>query len=243
MQAEKPRAIIACRVLQSLIEPYLLQALTAATFMEYGLHRTPALMREALQERIDRIEQPSVIVLGYGLCGNGLVDLKAGIHTLVVPRAHDCITIFLGSHERYMEEFSSNPGTYYLTKGWLESGSHPLREYQDLVEKYDREAAEWVIDEQYRNYSRLVLVVPDTGELAVCRDQACKVAQFCAARWGFRYEERVGSDKFVKELVTSAPWLQESTHDFLVIPPGGEIKQEMFWHEQSREKGWEGTAR
>jgi hypothetical protein len=237
MQPDKPRVIIACKVAQSLIEPYLVQAPIPATFMEYGLHRAPALMLAALQERVDQIANPSVVILGYGLCGNGLVGLKARVHTLIVPRVHDCITIFLGSHQRYMEDFSSEPGTYYLTKGWLESGSHPLKEYHALVEKYDREAAEWIIDAQYQNYKRLVLVAPTRAELELCRDQASEVAEFCAARWGFRYEERIGSDKFVKELVTSAPSLRKSNDDFLVVPPGGEIKQEMFWREQTMEKG------
>jgi hypothetical protein len=231
MQPDKPRVIIACKVLQSLIETCLVERAIPAVFMEYGLHRTPTLMVRALQEKVDQILNPSVIVSGYGLCGNGLVGLKARAHTLIVPRVHDCITMFLGSHRRYMEDFSSEPGTYYLTKGWLESGSNPLDEYQALAEKYGREAAEWIIDAQYKNYKRLVLVAPTRAELELCRGRASEVAEFCAARWGFRCEERLGSDEFVKRLVTTAPQLRESTDDFLVIPPGSEIKQEMFWRE------------
>lgn len=231
MQVDKPRAIIACRVVQSLIEPYLVEVPIPATFMEYGLHRTPALMLAALQERVDQVSNPSVIILGYGLCGNGVVGLKARVHTLILPRVHDCIAIFLGSQQRYMEDFSAEPGTYYLTKGWLESGSDPLKEYRALLEKHDRETADWVIDAQYQNYKRLVLVAPSRGELEFCQDSAREVAEFCAARWGFRYEERVGSDEYVKRLVANAPLLQKSTDDFLVAPPGSEIKQEMFWRE------------
>jgi hypothetical protein len=201
--------------------------------MEYGLHRTPALMLAALQERIDQVVDSSLIILGYGLCGNGVVGLKARIHTLILPRVHDCIAIFLGSQQRYMEDFSAGPGTYYLTKGWLESGSDPLKEYATLLEKYDRETADWVIDAQYQNYKRLVLVAPNPSELELCRDQAREVAEFCAARWAFRYEERLGSDEFIKRLVISGPRLEKSTDDFLVIPPGGEIKQEMFWRDQN----------
>jgi hypothetical protein len=55
------------------------------------------------------------------------------------------------------------------------------------------------------------------------------VAEFCAERWGFRYEERLGSEVFVQQLVTEAPLLSASSDDFLVVPPGGEIKPEMFW--------------
>jgi hypothetical protein len=221
--------ILSCRVLQSLMEPHLRDAGLPATFMEYGYHRTPQLMTPALQEELDRLPEPSVVVIGYGLCGNGLAGLKARDHTLIVPRADDCIMMLLGSYQRYIEEFSAEPGTYYLTKGWLESGSHPLKEYRELLEKYDPETADWIMDEQYKNYKRLVLVAPTQAELDAYRPKALEVADFCAERWGFRYEERIGSDDFVKRLVTVAYQLKQSTDDFLVIPPGGEVKQEMFF--------------
>ncbi len=224
-----PLVILACRVLQSVMEPYLRESGLPATFMDYGFHRTPQLMTPALQEQLDRLLEPSTVILGYGLCGNGLAGLKAGRHTLIVPRADDCITMLLGSYQRYMEEFSAEPGTYYLTQGWLESGSHPLKEYRELLEKYDRETADWIMDEQYRNYKRLVLVAPTQDELDAYRPKAREVAEFCAERWGYRYEERLGSPDLVMRLLTQAHQFHDSTDDFLVIPPGGEVKQEMFF--------------
>jgi len=224
-----PLVILSCKVLQSLMEPYLRQAPVPATFMDYGLHRTPQLMTPALQEVLDGIAEPSRVILGYGLCGNGLAGLQAGRHTLIVPRADDCIMMLLGSYGRYIEEFSAEPGTYYLTKGWLESGSHPLKEYREYLEKYDQETADWVLDEQYKNYKRIVLVAPTQAELDAYREQAREVADFCAERWGFRYEEMIGSDGFIRQLMTEAHWLPESNEDYLVIPPGGEIRQDMFF--------------
>jgi hypothetical protein len=224
-----PIVILACKVLESLMEPHLRESTVPATFMEYGLHRTPQLMTPALQEQIDGLAEPSTVIVGYGLCGNGLAGLKARQHTLIVPRADDCITILLGSYRRYMEEFSAEPGTYYLTKGWLESGSHPLKEYREYLEKYDEETAAWLIDEQYKNYKRIILVAPNQEELDAYRAQAREVADFCAGRWGYRYEERIGSEDFVGKLLQLGPQLGASTDEFLVIPPGGEIKQEMFW--------------
>ncbi len=223
-----PLVILACKVLQSLLEPHLPDASIPAVFMDYGLHRTPALMTPALQAEIDRLVEPSTILVGYGLCGNGLVGLQSRQHTLIIPRADDCIMMLLGSYRRYREEFDAEPGTYYLTKGWLESGSNPLKEYQELVEKYDRETADWITDEEYKNYKRLVLVAPHEAELDAYRTQAREVAEYCAARWGFRYEERIGSEDFVRRLVSEAHRLIASTEDFVVILPGGQVKQEMF---------------
>jgi hypothetical protein len=224
--------ILACRVLESILTPYLRARNVPVTFLEYGHHRAPQLLAPALQAELERIEEPSVFIIGYGLCGNGLHGVRAGRHTLIVPRADDCITLFLGSYQSYIHEFNAEPGTYYLTKGWLESGSHPLKEYGELLEKYDRETADWIIDEQYKNYTRLVLLAPSQAELDECRPRARAVADFCQQRWGYRYEERLGSDNYVKRLATAAIELKESTDDFLVIPPGGEIRQDMYWRKE-----------
>lgn len=229
----RPVVIIACQVLQDLLERMLPEGLAAqVTFMDYGLHRVPNRMTGALQDAINGIEQPSLIVLGYGLCGNGLKGLKASIHTLLVPRADDCIAILLGARERYIQEFEAHPGTYYLSKGWLESGSHPLKEYEEYVEKYGPDDAAWVMDMQYQHYERLVLVAHDAEDMEAYRPQALEVARFCQ-KWDMRYEEIQGSDGYVRRLVEAASLNHELTQekvgdDFLVVPPGGEIRQQDF---------------
>lgn len=223
-----PVVIIACQVMQSLLERLLPPGLAQQiTYLDYGLHRVPGKMTWSLQEAIDAVEQPSLIVLGYGLCGNGLHGLRAGRHVLLVPRADDCIAILLGSRERYYREFEAVPGTYYLSKGWLEAGSHPLAEYREYVEKYGPEDAEWLMDTQYQHYSRLALVAHSQEDLEAYRAQALEVAAFCQ-RWGMRYEEILGSDRYVRRLIEVAAHLDKADADFIVIPPGGEIRQEMF---------------
>jgi hypothetical protein len=229
----RPVVLVACKVLASAVERLLPADLAAGvTFLEYGLHRVPVKLAGALQETLDAIEQPSLVVLGYGLCGNGLKDIRAGRHTLLVPRTDDCIAILLGSYRAYMRQFAEEPGTYYLTKGWLESGSHPLKEYQEYLPKYGEEQTLWLLDQQYQNYSRIALVASTPEEMAAYREQAQEVARFCE-RWGMRYEEIVGSDDYVRRLIETATALQrdgaiDASSDFLVISPGGQIRQELF---------------
>ncbi len=223
-----PVVVIACQVFQNLLERLLPPELAAeVTFMDYGLHVFPQKMAGTLQEAIDRLEQPSLVVLGYGLCGNGLKGIKAGRHTLLMPRTDDCIAILLGSREAYMREFQKTPGTYYLSKGWLESGSNPLKEYQSYVPKYGQEQALWLMDVQYQHYKRLVLVAHSQADLEKYRPEAEEVARFCQ-RWGMEYEEILGSDTFVRRLVEVAAALDQADENFLVVPPGGEIKQMDF---------------
>ena len=112
--------VIACRVLQDVLERLLPEDLASqVTFMDYGLHRVPDKMTCTLQAALDGVQVPSLVVLGYGLCGNGLDGLRAGPHTLLAPRPDDCIATrsVLGSRRAYAREFQAVPGTYYLTKG------------------------------------------------------------------------------------------------------------------------------
>jgi hypothetical protein len=223
-----PIVVIACRVFQNLLEDMLPEDLAGQiTFFDYGLHRTPKKMTVTLQEAIDSLETPSLVILGYGLCGNGLDGIRAGRHTLLIPRTDDCIAILLGSYQAYKREFTREAGTYYLSKGWLESGTNPLLEYKECVEKYGPEDAAWIMDQQYRNYKRLALVAHNPADLEKYRSQAQEVAHYCE-QWGMRYEEIIGSDDYLHRLVQVAADLSQADDDFLVIPPGGEIRQAQF---------------
>ncbi len=225
---QHPVAVIACKVFQDLLEHFLPPEMAEqVTFLEYGLHRVPVKLTKAVQEQLDGLREPSRVLLGYGLCGNGLQGVRAGKHTLFIPRADDCIAILLGSYQAYIKEFNENPGTYYLTKGWLESGSDPLKEYQEAVEKYGAEDANWLMDQQYRHYKRLVLVAHSDDDLVAYRPRAREVAEYCQ-RWGMEYQEVRGSEAYVRDLVEAAGTLTESNEQFLVIPPGGSIEQSQF---------------
>jgi hypothetical protein len=232
---KQPVVIIACQVLRDLLDDLLPDGVAQqVTFMDYGLHRVPSRMTGALQEVIAGLKEPSWVFLGYGLCGNGLKGIKSGPHTLLVPRVDDCITLLLGSYRAYMREFQAVPGTYYLSKGWLESGSHPLKEYHEYVPRYGEKEAMWLMDQQYQHYERLVFVAHHQSDLEAYRPEALKVARFCE-RWGMRYEEMIGSDGYIRHMVEMVKQLASNgshvpvvSNDFLVIPPGDEIRQESF---------------
>jgi hypothetical protein len=223
-----PIVIIACRVLEEMLQRLLPDGMASrVTFMDYGLHRVPGKMTWELQDMIDSIAEPSLVVLGYGLCGNGLNGIAAGKHTLLVPRADDCIAILLGSRQAYMQEFEAEPGTYYLSKGWLESGSNPLSEYLEYADKYGPDDAAWVMDQQYQHYRRLVLVTHNVEDMKKYRPLAQEVARYCE-QWGMRYQEILGSERYIRRLVEVATALNTADDEFVVIPPGGEIRQDQF---------------
>jgi hypothetical protein len=234
---DKPIVILACRVFQHWVEQFLPPGWTEyLTFFDYGLHALPKNLRQTIQQAIDSIEQPSLIVLGYGLCGNGLDSINAGKHYLLIPRTDDCIAMLLGSYKAYRHEISTEPGTYYLSKGWLEAGTNPLSESQALEKKYGDETAAWLMDTQYHHYRRLVMLACNQQELEAYRPKALEVADFCY-RWGMRYEEMLGSDEYVQRLVALAVSLKHAEElpsdeagrgDFLIIPPSDVLTQDLF---------------
>jgi hypothetical protein len=189
--------------------------------LDFGLHVNPQSLRMTLQGAIDATgETADVVILGYGLCSTAVVGLRANGCTLVVPRVDDCISIFLGSGEAYRAQHQAEPGTYYLTKGWIEAGDGPFAEHERLAERYGQERAEWLTGQMLKHYTRLALI--NTGQYDMDRYRA--YARETAARFGLRYEEIPGSDALVKKML-SGPL----DGDFVVVPPGETVRFEDFY--------------
>jgi len=190
-------------------------------FLEQGLHKAPAKMKPAIQEKIDEAKQDfDYIVLGYGLCGNGTLGIRAREIPVVIPRAHDCITYWLGSRERHLQEHSKAPASYYLTKGWIEEAKAPLATFDEYKERYGLKTAEWVIREEFKNYTRPALITTGAYDPAQYR----QYAQSNAAFLGVNYEEITGSLALFEKMIRNE-W---EDNGFIILQPGEEITQMMF---------------
>lgn len=227
-EADQKIVVLACQALQDLIGPRLAGSEVPEIYLDYGLHVLPKRMAPALQAELDALPGPHTVLLGYGLCGTGLVGLRAGPHRLIIPRTDDCIAILLGSVEAYLNAQLERPGTYYLTRGWLESRNHPLAEYRDLVERFGEESADYLIDEMFHNYTTLCLVASSPEDFEASRPLVREVAEFCAERWDMSYEERLGSGELIEKLLAARGEPEELDGDFIVIPPGGSVESDMF---------------
>ena len=148
---------IVCKALQR--EAYLCAAqskhIVDVVLMPQGLHEQPDKLRQKAQEALNRTSDAAghpydATLMGYGLCSNGVAGLQCGI-TLVIPRAHDCITLLLGSKEAYKTYFDSHKGVYWYSAGWIEHSLQPGRErreqtFKKYVEQYGEDNAEYLME-------------------------------------------------------------------------------------------------
>lgn len=217
------RKVIACAVVAEELRAKLPAEIECET-LEFGLHRTPQALKTALQEAINNSEGYDELVLGYGLCGMAVVGLCSNSSTLIIPRADDCITIFLGSREAFRAQQRNHPGSLFLTKGWLDGGKDDdtpsLQNYTKWVEKYGEERAKRLRQIYLRDFKRLAFIKTGESKLDEYRERAQKRAEYL----NLRYDEIPGSTVLV-EKIADGLW----DDDFVVISPGNPVTFEDFW--------------
>jgi len=227
---------IACEVLArqvyyvAALSPHVVDIVLVAK----GLHNEPDNLRLELQRLIDETDPDTydALALGFGLCSNAIAGLVCRHTQMVIPRAHDCITLYLGSGARYGEQFRQHPGTYWYAPDYMErnSGSSDRislgsaddagmdETYREYVAKYGKDNADYLMEvmEAWKaHYSRAAYI--HTAEMPM-PDYAGEVRDL-AARRGWDFERLSGSLILLRDLLEGR-WDDDR---FLVLPPGNVI--------------------
>jgi hypothetical protein len=201
--------------------------------IEQGLHDIgEEKMSSSLQSEIDAVdkEKYDAILLVYGLCNNGIRNLRAEL-PLVVPRAHDCIAVLMGSKEEYLKFFYEYPGTFFRSTGWIERAKSHLANpdsttrqmgmgtYEEYVEKYGEENAKFLMQtlgDDLRNYKRLTYIDTGLPNSEAYEQEAIKMAE--KQKW--QYSAFKGNTRLIEKLMNG----QWDEAEFLVVEPGNTIE-------------------
>jgi N-methylhydantoinase A/oxoprolinase/acetone carboxylase beta subunit len=174
-------ALVGCSIFKNEIQ-FLESHVTSRIdyyWLPQRLHNRPLELRKLVQEEIDTVDRSGnpydAIVLLYGLCSKGTVGVFSRNHSLVVPKVQDCIAILLGSNRSYRDHFAQKPGTYWFTRGWIETGFTPGKRsryrgvydpykerYKEYRKQFDREVSQYLINEWdqrwIQNYTTLAFI-------------------------------------------------------------------------------------
>ncbi len=218
-------SVLACGVLEEEVRHFSRETsqLVSIRVMESGLHDNPEYLRNELQRNIDEIEAADncdAIALVYGLCSRGTENLRTRTCRLVMARAHDCITLLLGSKERYADFQKTQPGTYWYSPGWNKKMNVPGKDrfeklYRQYLEKFGEDNAEYLVKadkeglDSYNCAAYVDLGVGDSEkESRYCRD--------CAQWMGWDHVRVQSDSKLLRDLLCGR-WDEQR---FLVLEPG-----------------------
>lgn len=226
---------IKCLACEALARPTYLAAaysphIVDIELVQRGLHNKPTHLRDHLQSLVDASAGAGydAIALVYGLCGKAISGLEARDVRLVIPRAHDCITLFLGSRQRYTYQFDNHPGTYWYSHDYIErddgsgsslamgSGTDTDLEavYEEYVKKYGKDNADYLMEAMgawQSHYQRAVFIDMGIGDASLVEERA----HMEAARRGWAFERMAGDLVLIRRLL-NGDW----EDDFLVLEPG-----------------------
>ena len=201
--------------------------------MPQGLHNEPDKLRSNVETEANRIvdiqgRPYDAVLLGYGLCSNGIVGITATEIPIVVARAHDCITLLLGSKELYQSYFDSHRGIYWYSVGWIENSLQPGKEryektLQSYKEKYGEDNAEYLMQMEqnwFKEYSWATFI--DWGLLD--SEKYRQYTKECAHYLKWNYDELKGDKSLLQKLV-DGKW---DDNLFLAIKAGQKISPDVI---------------
>lgn len=219
----KNSILIACEVVAKELHARIGDELPVRV-IDPALHVNPDRLRTTLQEAIDLVERDfETLVLGFGLCSRAVEGLRSKRSRIIIPLVDDCIGLFLGSRTAHLNQLKSAPGTFFLSRGWVEAGSTPFEEYGYMLKRFGQKRADRLMDLLLRNYTHLSYIHTDKS---VDAGAHLDYARSKALAFGLEYNEIIGSTTLFDALINGL----ESPH-LQVIEPGEEILYEMFMGE------------
>nr|WP_320025415.1 DUF1638 domain-containing protein [uncultured Acetobacterium sp.] len=212
--------VIACEVMQEEIQRLEPIADRDYEFVSMDFHLYPQKLKVELQRIIDASQDYQQIILAFGLCGGAASGLISKTSELIIPRVHDCISIFLSSDKCSACDFKKELGTFYLSNGWMITEKTIISDYQRILNRLGEKKAKRMLERMYDGYNK-VLFIETTAE---CQEEVIEQSKEIATLFGAEYLTVKGETAFIKKII-AGPW---DDLNFIKVPPLGEITEEDF---------------
>lgn len=224
--------VIACDVLaRELYEcASISRTIIDIELLDSTYHEKPESLHSLLQKKIDEQEGYDYLLIGFGLCGKVLNNLKSRDIPLVIPKAHDCITLFMGNREKYERYFIDNPGTMFYPECWSERKGL-LNERKELEsigldksfaeyeEKYGKEMAQYIYEtlgDWKSKYSKALYLYNKNMGKPYSED----IKKICKER-NWEYREEIIDNSLLRKLLN----MEWNEKEFLVVEKNRTVSQ------------------
>ncbi len=202
MDNKKTTKIITCKALENLYKAHA-SAETEIEAYDISLHVNPDRLRIELQRAIDKADgRYDDIYLGYAICAQTVVGLKAKQSRIILFTTDDCIGIFMGDRDKQRQYAICHPGTYFLSKGFIGDGNGTIfDEYAVMIDKYGQQRADRLMQKMLAHYNRLVYIaLPDDDNIESDR----RYAQARATQFNLEYLEIEGTDQLIRMMLAGS---------------------------------------
>lgn len=172
-----------------------------AIVLRVALHMDKELLQEGVVDQATILaEKSDALLLGYGLCGNVLLDIeKQMTHVrcpIVMPehadgsKIDDCVCMVLGGSDKYLDHVYKEAGTWFVTPGWL-------KHWETLLVKElhcpDIPTVKWIFDRT--GYKRCLMVNTGIADYEKYRAETEHFAKI----FNFYIEEAEGTLDLLKD--------------------------------------------
>lgn len=227
--------LIACKVMCREISHLLAECenYIDVTYIKQGLHNEPNRLKEVIQHEIDLVDSGKdthscdangmdfdALLIGFGLCSNGTAGIRSKRYKIVIPRAHDCAAILLGSAKKYKKIFDEyDGGVYWYSAGWVENCPMPCedtskKKYEEYKAKFGKDNAKYLIEtekESLEKYKMAAFI--DTG---VWSAEYADFTEKAAKYFGWKFKRYRANRGLLRDFL-GGRWDDER---FLVVPRG-----------------------
>jgi len=197
-------------------------------FLYQGLHEFPEKLNKTVEDALKRVNKDDCdyILLNYGLCGNGTLNITHPEVPIVIHNVQDCIPVLIGDKLKYSRYIKKNPATFFFSCGWIEG--FPLPGSPDYAERYSEfynmkitEKQRNIIEKMlFENYRKLAFIRCDELGEGINRYGSCYTKK-CVSSINKRlslnmsYDEVKGGIDILERFV-NGKW---DNNEFLILEP------------------------